>query len=325
VIFICFIPRLSFAANSTPTSISVLPNYGSSPVNTAVNFTTTFSDANGWQNIQFVYFLINTSTASAKCFYGYYNQNTNKLYLRNDAGTSWIGGFAPGSTNTIENSYVKLNCALTTVLGSGTTMTIKWNAIFKTAFSASAAKNLYLYVKDDTNLYQSWTVKGSWLVGSNVTPTLGTLSVNLNPNLTNQLISFTAIYSDTNGYKDLQTTRILINTKASSTNCVYAQYNQNTNKLYLLNDSGETWLGGFAPASANIIENSYGKLDCSKTTVTVSGSNLNVKWGIIFKEGFLSSSVKNLYLYANDDTEATSGVVQKSDYCILGETIALPK
>ena len=31
----------------------------------------------------------------------WYSASVNRLYLRNNANTAWLGGFAPGSANTI--------------------------------------------------------------------------------------------------------------------------------------------------------------------------------------------------------------------------------
>ncbi|MFA5337411.1 MAG: hypothetical protein WC330_03660, partial [Candidatus Omnitrophota bacterium] len=293
IIILCllFFPVLAFPANSKPAIGTISPSSGSSTINQQTYFTTTFTDADGWQNIQFVYFIINTSTSGSKCFYGYYNQNTNKLYLRNDANSAWIGAYAPGSSNVIENSYVKLDCAKTAITGSGTTLSVKWAVTLKPTFYGS--KKTYLYVKDDANTYRSWTKKGTWI--SNRPPAIGTISPSSGSTSPNQQVVFTTKFSDPDGYKNIQYGLFLINTSASQANCLYAYYNQNTNKFYLANDPGSSWLGGFTPKSANVIENSYVKLDCSKSTVSGSGTTLTVKWAITFKSTF--GGVKNTYLY----------------------------
>ncbi|MCK9614271.1 MAG: Ig-like domain-containing protein [Candidatus Omnitrophica bacterium] len=312
IIVICLMlfPFLAFAANSKPAIGTITPSSGSSTTDQQTYFTTTFTDADGWQNIQFVYFIINTSTSGSKCFYGYYNQNTNKLYLRNDANNTWFGGFAPGSSNIIENSYVKLNCANTTITGSGTTLSVKWAVAFKPIFYGS--KKTYLYVKDDANAYKSWTQKGTWI--SNRPPVIGTITPASGSTSPNQQVMFTTTFSDPDGYKNIQYGLFLINTSASQVNCLYAYYNQNTNKFYLANDTGSSWLGGFTPKSTNVIENSYVKLDCSKSTVSGSGTTLTVKWAVTFKSTF--GGAKNTYLYVKDDYDAYVNWAQKGTYTI---------
>ncbi len=160
-LFFCLFWGSVFAA--APAVGSISPSSGSSLPNSQVIFTTTYADPDGWQNIQYVHLLINTAIDGRKSFYGYYNQNTNKLYLRNDANTEpWLGGFAPGSSNIIENSYVKLDCSKSTASGSGNNLTVTWNITFKSTFTG--AKKLYLYVKDDYNLNSDWVQKGTWTI-----------------------------------------------------------------------------------------------------------------------------------------------------------------
>jgi subtilisin family serine protease len=148
--------------NKAPSLGTITPSSGIGPTDQAVPFTTTYSDGDGWQDIQSAYFLINTSTAGKNCFYAYYDQNTNKLYLRNDANTAWLGGFAPGSSNVIQNSYAKITCSKTTVPGLGNKLTIKWNITLKSTFKG--AKNMYLKVKDDNNYAINWIQKGTWTI-----------------------------------------------------------------------------------------------------------------------------------------------------------------
>jgi hypothetical protein len=310
-IFCLFLlPVLAFAANSKPAIGTISPSSGSSTINEQAYFTTTVTDADGWQNIQFVYFIINTSTSGSKCFYGYYNQNTNKLYLRNDANSAWIGGFTPGSNNTIENSYTKLNCANTAVTGSGVTLTVKWAVTLKSTFYGS--KKTYLYVKDDSNAYKSWTKVGTWV--SNRPPAIGTISPSSGSVNPGQQVIFTTTYTDPDGYANLQYGSLLMNISTSKTNCLYAYYNQNTNKFYLADDTGNSWLGGFTPASSNVIENSYVKLDCSKSKISKSSTTLTVKWAVTFKSVF--GGAKNIYLYVKDDYEAFVDWTQKGTYAI---------
>ena len=158
---------VSIAYTKFPSIKRVSPSSGSTLPNREINFTTTFSDDDGWNDIYYVLLLFNTSINGKNCFYGYYNLKGNKLYLRRDDGLIWLGGFSPGSNNIIENSYVKLNCAKTTVSGSGTTLTINWSITFKDKFIG--VKNIYLYVKDnfggyDKNSSNGWVKKGDFCI-----------------------------------------------------------------------------------------------------------------------------------------------------------------
>lgn len=148
--------------NQAPVAGLITPSSGIIQINKPAYFTTTYSDSDGWQNIQHADFLMNTSINGIKCFYGFYDQNTNKLYLRNNTDTAWLGGVIPGSKNVIKNSYVNLDCAHTTISGAGANLTIKWNIIFTSSFRGT--KNGYLYVKDDSGAYNGWVRKGTWTI-----------------------------------------------------------------------------------------------------------------------------------------------------------------
>ena len=162
--------------NQAPKTGTITPGKGSSAPQEAVSFTVTYSDANGWQDIKEAHLLVNTSTSGLHCFWGYYNQNANKLYLKNDNNTAWIGGFIPGSAKVIENTYAKLDCANTTVSGEGATLTINWSVTFKTSFQG--AKNTYLYVKDGANAYNNWAQSGTWNIQTDTIAPTGAVKIN---------------------------------------------------------------------------------------------------------------------------------------------------
>jgi subtilisin family serine protease len=301
--------------NQAPLVGTITPSFGSSAANTAVNFTTTYSDPDTWLNIQYGLFLINSSLNGANCFYGYYDQNSNKLYLRNDANTAWLGGYLPSLSYTIENSYTKLNCASTTVSSSGNTLTVKWNITFKSAFVAALTKNMYLYVKDDANATNGWTQKGTWLVGTNSAPIVGTITPSSGSGKVNTAVSFTTTYSDPDGWQDMHYVCFLVNNGITFTNGLYAVYHPNTDQISLANDSGQ-FPQLYPRATTGILENSYVKLDCSKTTVEKNGNNLSVNWNITFKSAFVAALTKNMYLYVKDDANATNGWTQKGTWLV---------
>lgn len=124
-IFFVFSSIFSLSYAAVPTVGTISPSSGTTAANVARSFSSTYSDTDGWANLKEAYLLISTSSSTlTNAAYLYYDQNTNLLYLRNDANTGWLGGYAPGSANTIENSYLRLNCALTTISGVSNTLTV---------------------------------------------------------------------------------------------------------------------------------------------------------------------------------------------------------
>ena len=157
----------TFTINAPPRVGTITPSRGSSLAGSqAVDFTTTYSDPNGWQDISYVELVINTAADGRNCFYGYYAVNVNKIYLRNDANSTWVSEATPGSSAIIQNSYAVLDCSKTTVSGTGDTLTINWNIIFKGSFVGP--KNSYLWVTDKSGAFQGYVNKGTWEVGARV-------------------------------------------------------------------------------------------------------------------------------------------------------------
>ncbi|MFC1709660.1 hypothetical protein ACFL2J_06370 [Candidatus Omnitrophota bacterium] len=126
-------------------------------------FTTTYFDTDGWENIRYAQTLISTSSYSKRnCFYARYSQNSNELFLRDDGDDYWLGGYSPGSANTIENPYAELDCSQTIVSGSDDNLTITWAVTFKQPFIGD--KNSYLYVRDDNRGRDGWDKRGTWTI-----------------------------------------------------------------------------------------------------------------------------------------------------------------
>lgn len=319
VLFFCLLASLAFAA--APIVGTISPSSGSTLPNVFTAFTCTYADTDGWANLKEAYLLISAnSTALANSAYLYYNQNSNLLYLRNDSNTAWLGGYAPGSSYFIENSQAKVWCAFSSASGSGATLTVKFYVSFKTAYS-SKSYNSYLKAVDDTYLSTGWAQKGAFTV--NYPPNLGYVSPSSGTFTVNTLVKFSSNYSDFDGCQQLQGAYFLINTSTSGANCAYLYYNQNTNQLFLRNDTNTAWLGGYAPGSIYTIENSYAKLDCSKTSVTCGGTILSVDWNIIFKSSF--TGTKNLYLYVIDDVNAYKGWLQAGSITIPNSSTTPPQ
>ena len=109
--------------------------------------------------------MINDSINAVGAFYGSYNQDTNKVRLKNSAGTGFLGPRTPGAAGAVlDNGRVRLNVAAMTVSGSGNQLTIRWPVTFKSAFGSKSCKQ-YLNVKDEAGVGTWWRQVGTWSVG----------------------------------------------------------------------------------------------------------------------------------------------------------------
>ena len=148
------------AWGAAPTNVSLNPDAGSSSVTVAQTLTAVYDDQDGAGNIADAYILVNAvaSTDSALC--GWYDSAANKLYLADDTGAAWIGGYTPGSANTIPNSQGSLDCSQTTVSRTATGLTVNWS-LTPGAVWAGTTKNVYLRVVDQSDADSNWKPFGT--------------------------------------------------------------------------------------------------------------------------------------------------------------------
>jgi hypothetical protein len=292
-----------FDISQPPTNVSVSPSSGSIAVGQKVTLTSKYADPDGYTKVELCYLLINTDLVEANAVHMLYNAKTNKLYVRNNANTAWIGGYSPGSAYVIDNSYVRLFCAETTVSGAGTTRTVNWKVIIKPTMSGKSCRS-WLKVQDNTGLVEDWTQKGTLVfsqlpVNISLYPNVGTLAPERDT-------TFTSKYSDPDGNADLANCYLVMNTTLTGTNGIYVRYEASTNKLYLRNDANTEWLGGYAPGSSYVIENNSCRLDCSQTTINRSGMYLTVNWKIRIKSTMVGR-VLTAWMLVTDSADLRDG------------------
>jgi len=129
--------------------------------------------------------------------------------------------------------------------------------------------------------------------------------------------TFTAVYSDADGFGNIKTAEMLVNSTLSIIDAVRVSYDQPTNKLSLYDDPGTNAVGTCAPGAAGVtISNSKGTLNCQQTTVAKAGNSLTVKWNITPKAAFASTTVKKLALRVTDKAGNAVAWTQKGSWTI---------
>jgi hypothetical protein len=295
-----------------PTNWSLSPGSGATGVAAPRTFKAEYYDPNGASDIALAYMMVGSNTNGNAALWGYYAAATNKLYLRKDDNSSWIGGFAPGSANVISNSQGSLNCAATGVSMSGNILTINWS--WTPAAWVGTTQNLYLYARDKTNLNDGYDQMGTWTITGNPT------NVSLTPNSGSSMVgvarNFTTRYVHPNTVADISYVQLLVNTSTSVSGALWGYYLPAANKLYLRKDDNSGWLGGFAPGSANVISNSQGSLDCATTSFSMSGNTLTVNWNFTPAAKW-AGTTQNLYLYVRDKSGLSDGWDQMGTWSIV--------
>jgi len=266
-------------ANQIPQPQSVSPRYLYTkvdlPETISETISTVYSDSDGSSDISECYLLIHRYIRKSHGFYAYYDAAQDKLYLRDMYNYRWLGGYEPGSNNSIETYYVKLHCDKTFVNKTGNNVTVKWTITFKNSRFARSNSQVkcFLQAKDFQGAASAWSYLGRvfFTPNPNTNPDKPQ-AVSLSPNnldaITGNYYYFTTTYSDPAGASNLRRCDIIVNTGLSFYNGIFAYYNQQVNKIFLRDDQTGRYLGGVEPGSDSpLIENSYCVIDPKRTTL----------------------------------------------------------
>jgi len=284
----------SFIVNSNvaPTGVSVTPSSGSGSSQT---FGFAFSDPNGFADLPTTYMLVNSVLNWPGSCYTYYDRGANALFLLNDGASSWMGPVTPGSGTNVQNSQCTLSGAGSSVSSSVNNLTVNAALAFKGAFSG--VKNIYLNAVDSGALWSNWQLRGNWTVpaAGNQPPT----AVSVIPSSgSGSSQTFGFVFSDPNGFADLSTTYMLVNSVLNWPGSCYTYYDRGANALFLLNDGASSWMGPVTPGSGMNVQNSQCTLNGAGSSVSSSVNNLTVNEALTFKPAF--AGAKNVYLNAVD-------------------------
>ena len=303
---VSFIIKDVYLPPAMPENYGITPSTGQLTIGQPVTLEATYVDDDGPQDLQSCHLLINSSFVRSKGCAVYFDPALNKLYLCNDTGTGWLGGFAPGSNNVIENSYCKLYCASTSLVTYSDGYGVKWRIEMKPAM-AGRVTDAWLFCADKTGNKTTWEDFGGFTIAvlnqkpANVSVAPQALS--LAPGEKKSLL---AVYSDADGAADFRGCYLLLNSALSTVAGCDFYYDAVANRLYLLNDAGTSWLGGFTPGSANVLENSYCKLYCAQTTVSSSANNKSVNWCFELK-ATMKSKALTTWMYCRDKSGVADG------------------
>jgi hypothetical protein len=152
---------VSDPANVAPTNVGLTPSPASDPAGTFRTFTAQYADTKGASDIDIAYLRVaNPSTGGVLT--ALYYAPTNRLYLLAENGTTLLGGFAPGSANTISNTLGTLNVTNTSVSRSGNTLTVNWTLSAKATMAGT--NSLQLLARDRSFAWSPLTAHGSWTI-----------------------------------------------------------------------------------------------------------------------------------------------------------------
>lgn len=306
----------TISGNQAPSNGSITPAALTGDLGVSQEVTAVYSDPNGANN--FAQCMLRVGNSISDCVQVYYEAVGNRLYLLNDAGTGYLGGFAPGSANTITNSRGWLNCSGTSVTRSGNILTLKMNLVISNGTWAGTRQNVWLFCSDRGNLLDAFEIKGSWTLSGNTAPTNVDLAPATISSTINSAQGLNATYGDLNGNANLS--QVILRIGPNLTTGVQVFYDCVNNKLYMANDAGTGYIGGFAPGSANIISNSRAALNCLVTTVSRSYVHLGVSWRISLFNSAWIDTTQNVALFCRDRGNLFANYQNFGTWTITGAT-----
>ena len=276
-------------AVAPPTADGVMPTGGSGPSQT---FALQYSDPAGSANLAatLVWFTASLPASAANTCLAYYETATDRVYLLNDAGSTWSWG-QRGSAAILQNSRCAIHLAATTVTAGGNTLTLNLRVTFKSAFAGF--KWIAMYAANYSGANSDWQIRGTWtgtvsvVTADAATPASGSGAIQ----------TFALQYSDSAGFADLTATWVWFTPAIGSTaNTCVAYYEPATDRVYLANDAGSMWLWG-QRGSAATLQNSQCAISLSAATVAAGGNTLTVNLPVTFKPAF--AGAKWIFMYAS--------------------------
>ena len=296
----------ALAASQPPVTGAISPASGDLQAGAVYTFTATFDDPDGYEDIADCRVLLNTAISGANGIFVFYDAVSNKLFLRNDNNTAWLGGYAPGSAGSMDNSRCAVYCSGSSVSGSGNRLTVNLRILLKGSLGGTTLSE-WLYAGDRSKLGDGWDLAGSIrVVASPKPPVTGTISPSAGHRFAGVTHTFTATFDDPEGFEDIRDCRILLNTELSGANGIFIYFDIAKNRVYLRSDNNTAWLGGYAPGTPNTIENGRCRVYCAGTSLRGSGTRLTVTLQAYVKAGVAGKILKE-WLYAGDKAGAGYG------------------
>jgi hypothetical protein len=231
-----------------------------------------------------------------------YARPINVLYLVNDPGDALLPGLVlDGSPQSLGNGQCLIDGAGSSAATSGNVLTLTLKIGFEPLFAGN--KVIYQAGRDLDGHNSGWVQQGVWHVpgaapGSpavvSMTPARGGGGG----------YPFQFVYRDTDGFADLVSTTVLLNSYLDGGGACYLGYHVPSNTVLLLNDAGDAYLPPLVLGGVGTVENSQCRILGQGSGAVGSGTDLTLTLVIELKSAFKGERV--FYLSAQDAL-STSG------------------
>jgi hypothetical protein len=213
-----------------------------------------------------------------------------------------LGPAVLGSANTLQNSQCTASLSGSSTTTSGTNLTLNLALSFTGTFLGPKA--ILMNASDYAGQSSGWQQMGSYVV----TPAVEhpPQAVSVTPSSGSGLTQvFNFVYSDPDGFADLNAVYTIINNSLSAANGCMIGYLPAGNMLVLMSDAGSPWLGPATPGSAGTLQNSQCTVNLSGSSVSTSGTNLTLTLSLTFSPSF--AAAQTIFMEAVDNSGQNSG------------------
>ncbi len=292
---------------SEPSAGSDLTLFPTSGTGSSGLFTFNFSDPDGFADLNILNVLINNALDGRNGCYIAFVRPTGTLYLVNDAGDAG-GPFAgsitiPGS-GTVSNSQCTINATGSAVSGAGNNVSLSLNMSFTAGFGGR--RIMHLAARDIAQHNSGWHARGVWTVPF-AQP--ATAVISMSPQRTDgKTVTLTTVFSDVNGFADLNVLNMLINNGIDGRNACYIAYVRPSRTLLLVNDAGDAggpFVGSIPIPGTGIASNSQCGINATGSSITESGNTVTLTLNFSFTGAFQGDRI--VYAAARDVAENNSG------------------
>jgi hypothetical protein len=227
-----------------------------------------------------------------------YNQSTNQFTM---AGAD--GSCAPGQATIVTDGYLALNCAASTVSGSGTTLTITFNLTPQPPPSGAPYLE-EISVTDQLGVSNSKTL-GYWII--NRPPSVGTTSPMNSTTPVGTEQTFTIVYSDPDGWQNIAAANFYMSGNGGAIN-QWLHYIPAPN-LFIMMGTNDVC----SPGQAMTLSNGTLSFNCATSTATGVGTNLT----IVFKATPLLGGIQYNFFNGTSDQAGAA-------FAVFGGTWQIP-
>ncbi len=304
-----FTVSVASAVNHPPSVTGLSPLVSAGP---SQSYTFQFSDPDGWQDLNILNVLINSSLDGRQACYVAYNVQSKTLQLVDDAGDAggpFAGSMVFNGAGKVSNTHCVILGTGSSAAGSGNTLTLTLNMFFTTEFGGNRV--VYLAARDSAQNNTGWQTMGV----HGVPPLSSSFPnpVGMSPasgSATNAILTFT--FQDVSTAGNLQTAWALINTGIDGRAACYVAYFRPGNQLYLIPDNGDgSQASSMILTGTNSLSNGQCTISAQGSSSTMNGAQLSVNLNVTFKPAF--SGPKVVWLATQ-----TLGGAQTSPWQALG-------